>query len=416
MRARSAVLAIFVAAGSGARAEPGPRTTLRAAGATLEFFPELAAALEDFAAKRPADAFPAPRLDCPQHERLSAGPARCGAVEATNSICREIRDPVGYFGALPPRTFEWSGVGDIEGMIRLVAPRIAAMDGAEPMFRREHAERLKPVLVKIRLPALRETIAARRAAVAELGKNPEAHASCLASAKVDLEGLSRELDSLETELERVERDGLRRAREDGERVARGGRRRDDLPFPSLTDEERRFLSFGLGAFMWSARGGGLFGKPGGTNRRRIAYTLIPMRAIARLNGGDRVSGLGTGLWLGLFRKWGIYQDMGRWPGGDDKWTDFAGMKRRGAFQVKFVLPQLRWRGYETRPVEDAGDMMAYCYWYGWERLEKTQMGMRIGAGTDYRPAAVWATGWGELCVGAAMGLGFSESLLGGYAK
>jgi hypothetical protein len=181
----------------------------------------------------------------------------------------------------------------------------------------------------------------------------------------------------------------------------------------MGDQDRIFLSTALGAFLWRARGGGLFHEPSNTNVRRLTFTHYPWEALGKVSGGDKAGWVGTKLWLELFSPWGKFHDMGRLPG-NDKISDLKDMRDRGVDQLSGVRSTLKDGGFDVSRIDAAGPMMGDCYWYGWEKLEKIQMGVELDNQRPYQHAIAGPTQWGEFCTGASFGYAISRSMLDGY--
>ena len=109
-------------------------------------------------------------------------------------------------------------------------------------------------------------------------------------------------------------------------------------------------------------------------------------------------------------------DMGRFAG--NKYTDLANMTERGRYQSGgnrggSPAAVLAAEGFDPRAFQAGALHMGPCYFYAWERL----LGFEYGQEWKGKKGRMHFTrrppSWGELCIGGAMGLGLSQSLLYG---
>ncbi|HVJ66058.1 MAG TPA: hypothetical protein VM901_12430 [Bdellovibrionota bacterium] len=189
--------------------------------------------------------------------------------------------------------------------------------------------------------------------------------------------------------------------------------------PYLTRDDRALLSGLAGALAWRMRGEGIWKKSSTTDVRE-KFAGRAFVAIARFNApeSERLSDhLGSANLQRVKKGWSEWFDMGRVSG--TEWSDLAGMTDRGLYQVgvgssltagKSGTSGLQSSGYDSTLYKIGGLQMGACYYVAQYGLNTKEWNF----GLEWRPPLVsfthTAITWGELCAGAAMGMGLSYSL------
>lgn len=207
--------------------------------------------------------------------------------------------------------------------------------------------------------------------------------------------------------------GKNQLAQDSARILASGKTRSALPYLNLPDAERKALSMYLYAMMWRFRGGG-FVKLSGTIAARFYFAQIPYTIIASLNGSDLASAgtLGAYMFSNLsLLGWGQWMDIGNTPGQESEAYDLVQMSARGTFQTADAENYLRARGYDSEIMKAYSLHFGICYLYSWERLQGIELEKNLVS--PFGGFFDGPTAWGELCAGAALGLGLAETLLAG---
>jgi|GEM_PF-6431440 len=407
---------------------------IEVSGHKLKFFPPIATLLQDTAAGAAGDTIVPAKMSCPVHEQLAASfpilnpkdSFECNeAKEALKELfkggtaCVEVQRPVEFFASLDVAKVDVTKMNDLEEILKIYGPAMARMGLLGAFKKQSYYDRLSSVLVKLRIKSLTEKLEKRMNYFLKANKDLIKGGKCLAGTEEqkasaqELFGKGyQETLALLSELGAIESAGLKRAQEDRAKVVNAGFKRDELPFPAMSDDDRLFLSTALGGFLWRSRGGGVFHDPTNTNIRRTAFTLLPFEALGKLNAASKGTGLGAELWSGLFTPWGKFHDMGRLDG--DKESDYTSMRERGTEQLSNMRGGITGGGFTPNYIDAAGPMMGDCYWYGWEKLEKVAMGVDLNNQPPYQHAIAGPTQWGELCTGGNFGFAMAASLLQGY--
>jgi|GEM_PF-6696346 len=198
----------------------------------------------------------------------------------------------------------------------------------------------------------------------------------------------------------------------------------NLPIPELNLKEREFLTMFLSAFMWRARGGGLYLKDKSamfaTQKLRVRYVYNAYQTLVELNGwGQQKTEVGLSMMRRIISGWGNGHDLGTHDG--DRAGDFKALAERGPYQTAGISELMKSHKIDSGPWDFSGTHLASCYVFGWDLMNiKNAQGKfrkRLIWGNDLfsrKPFAGITSGpatWAELCWGAAMGLGISKSLL-----
>jgi hypothetical protein len=214
-------------------------------------------------------------------------------------------------------------------------------------------------------------------------------------------------------------DGTAQASQDLACLSSRARSRPALPFPTLTDAERKFVAFWLGGTYWRMRGGGLL-PLGSTQNARTYFCERPFRRIGELAGGAVGEQIGYQMYLNIFDGWGEWMDMGTTAGGQDLYEDLVQMTDRGRHQVadgpllgtqSSAVKYLTDHGYDPTALYAGGMDMGPCYLYGLDPLSGFRYADQLQA--PYGPFIEAFTAVGEFCTGASIGLGMATALLDG---
>jgi hypothetical protein len=397
----------------------------------LFFFSNLADLLQSAAVPQPAipsDAVQLLNQNCSAHTSFSlddlliSTPA-CAATaqqlkqqfSSVASVCRYVFLPEQYVQTWPPGKVDGNTTKNLDGIISLAGEGLSHIALPGNILNGDLRAALRIILIKLRHQTLQDSIAqaekAYAAALTMAARNPDCVYGTKMSSAVD--ALNVELAKSKKYLSLVENQGRALAERDRKAVVSQGRTRAELPYPSLSDAERRLFSFIVSGIYWRIRGNGLIAEPGETQLKRLYYTRSIMGFLGELNGGAFGKTVGESLHMPLVMKgWGDYFKMGRGRKGTDKFYDLVFMTDRGAFQVEGGIKLLKSQGYDASDFAAAGLQMGPCYYYSWQKLNSVFIGPELEF--PYVRFLHGATSWGELCTGAALGLGLSHSLLAGY--
>lgn len=402
---------------------------MEAGGKTLYFFPPVATLLDRIATNASAETVTPATTTCPAHIEMATNPAMiagkdsCSAekealkeLAKSGSICFEVQTPVEQLANLDPSEPDPLEMDKMEEILKLYGPALKRMQLFGAFQRQEYYDTLTSAIVKVRMDKIRETLEKRRSYFVTVNKNLLKGGDCFkGTAEEKRKAVTLyaraydEVLALLYELGQIESLGVSRVLSEGNKLQARGKSIPKLPYPSLTESERAFLTTSLSGFLWRSRGGGIFHEPTNTNIRRVTFTLQPMSELARVNAGEKSSWLGTELWIKLFTPWGEYHDMGRKDG--DKESDYQAMRSRGVEQVSGVASQAKSQGYDQTAILQSGPMMGDCYWYGYERAGTLKMGANLDNERPFQHAMVGPSQWGEFCTGLSFGYGLSRSLL-----
>lgn len=396
--------------------------------ARLTFFSEVAEVLGQAttaAEGRSTLARPQPTRACQQAQNaqslaLLAAPT-CGdiqeAIALAKDSCLSVAEPERMIHEdHKPGEVRPSKLLTIEGMIKTIGDPLARLPLPASIVTPELQTEMRVILTKIRKDELLDRLDRQIARYSKALRAVKSRSGCARDAGTlssGLQALTGELSSLRSSITALDRQGRDQAERDRKAAeAATGRVRNQLPFPSLTDRERQLLSLYVGGVFWRARGGGLLEEPKGTQMTRIDFTLLPMRMIGYINGGEDGARVGESVFYDLFEPWSEWQDMGRMTG--DKFIDLAGMTARGQRQTSTARTMLIQFGYDPSDLLIGGMQMGSCYFYTFEKLAHYQIGPeRV---YPYAEFLEGPTAWGEACSGAVISLGMSKSLLKGYDR
>jgi hypothetical protein len=349
----------------------------------------------------------------------------------SSTACIDVEQPERYVLSAPPAVVNDTTTASIESLIGLAGEALSHYPAPEGLLPTDWVPTLRSVVWKIRRAALTQQIATSRASYKDALTTLGAQSSCFdpaarAALTTAVNDLDAELAAADAHVAQVEAKGKAAADQENVCLAAKGRKREDaLPFPSLTAEERKLVAFWIGGIYWRMRGGGLI-PLGSTQNARRFFLERPFRRIGELAGAARGSEVGFKIYLGIFDGWGEWMDMGTTPGGQDLYEDLVQMTDRGRQQVAdppnggLPIPlgvdsatkYLNDAHYDTTALITGGLSMGPCYAYALDPLQDfryadTPMAPYNGELIEYFTAI------GEFCTGASIGLGMAETLLAG---
>jgi hypothetical protein len=419
---------------TGLPALPSDMTRLHADVVDLWFFPEAAGALLRAVASGPGFEPPVARDAewCAAHaafvypDDLLIGGGTCAdrdrdlraRLADSSRACLEVEFAETYVLRHPPGQVSDDVVATLEGEVALAGEALSHMDVPLGVLPAGFLETTRGILQKVRYEPLLRAIDVELTDYAAARQTLASSASCFdASAAADLDArlqaLTAELTEVRGQLQTVVALGYRQANADRSAVEQRGRLRGELAVPSLSDAEREFIAFWLGGVYWRMRGQGLVLEPDGTQETRRYYLLEPFRRIGEIAGGQEGYDAAFDVYLRIFEGWGDWMDMGRTPGGGDRYHDLVGMTDRGKYQVGAAASGLGGLGYDPTALYAGGLQMGPCYFYGWEMLADFTWGTDPAPQPPYDVFMDGPTGVGEVCTGAAIALGFARVLLNG---
>jgi hypothetical protein len=333
------------------------------------------------------------------------------------SACDLVDRPERYVLSYQP-TDARSDTGSLEDLIGLAGQGFAQA-GAPPdgILPADFVSTLRTIIVKLRHDKLAALIANEKTAIAAAMSTASSNASCFdASALTALQGglgeLSGELDAASTYVEKTKSDGEAQAVHETLCMSAASRARNVLAISSLTDEERRFIAFWLGAVYWRMRGGGLI-PLGSTQDARLYFLNNAFSQIGEILGGqDGVDAAYKFYLQVVIEGWGDYQDMGHTTGGGDKYADLVGMTNRGRDEAQPAIDVLGPRGYDTADLMTGGLQMGPGYYFGWAAASSFRYATTLPT-PPYSGYMDGATAIGEFNMGGALELGLAHVLLAG---
>jgi hypothetical protein len=414
-----------------------PTTALQALsvdGGTMKlwFWPENARLLDAIAAAGPtAMVWPTSPTICTKTDAFTIptllGPSPSGACTSADatirqqladlSACDRVDRPELYVLSYDP-TEARMNTGSLEDLIGLAGQGFAQA-GAPPegILPIDFVPTLRTILVKLRHDKLATLLASTKAAIASAASTASSNASCFDAAALStlqsgLGDLSSELDAASVYNDKTHDDGEAQALHETICLSARSRTRNALTITSLTDDERRFVAFWLGAVYWRMRGGGLI-PLGSTQDARTYFLNNAFSRIGEMLGGqDGVDVAGKFYWQVVIEGWGEYMDMGTTAGGADKYADLVGMTNRGRDQAQPAVDLLAPRGYDTADLMTAGLQMGPGYYFAWSAVPSFRWATALPA-PPYSAYIDSPTAVGEFNIGAALELGLAHVLLAG---
>lgn len=217
------------------------------------------------------------------------------------------------------------------------------------------------------------------------------------------------------QLMQINNEGKQAYKNDENKVWQQGYFRTSLPYNNLSDQDRKLISTYVYAYMWRFRGGGFVDEPKGTQATRLHFAQIPYQLLGHFNSGTLSTEVGQDMFLRLVLKgWGQFFDMGRSPNQESEIHDLIQMTERSRYQSEGVVSILRQGGYETQALEILSLQGGLCYLYAFNHLEGILLKENLQP--PFQMFIDGPTAWAEVCWGAALGLGLSETLLKGSTR
>ncbi|MCA1662934.1 MAG: hypothetical protein LC659_01410, partial [Myxococcales bacterium] len=407
--------------------------TLSSDQVTLWYWPESAALLtriESAGGNATPMSWPTTPIMCKRHDSfvvptllLPNPSASCTSADqsiraalANLGACDAVEQPERYALSYDPKNAR-QDTGNIEDLIGLAGQGLSLTPIPDGLLPADFVPTMRDIVDKVRHDKLAQAIAAARTSYAQAKKLASDNGACFDAAAVttldaSIDALAAELDAAEAHLAKLDSDGNAARTHEEMCLAARGRVRNALPFPSLTEAERKALAFWLGGIYWRMRGGGLI-PLGSTQDARIYFLLNPFTQLGQVAGGQDGADAAFKIYLQIFEGWSDWQDMGNGGGGGDKYADLVSMTSRGQRQVGTAVSLLGPRGYDTLALSTGGLHMGPCYFYAYYPLAWFRWAAGLTA--PYSGYIDWPTATGEFCSGASIALGFAETLLAGKA-
>ncbi|MES3039152.1 MAG: hypothetical protein V4736_14690 [Bdellovibrionota bacterium] len=343
------------------------------------------------------------------------------ALTNLTTACELVSNPQKFVLSQTPGAVIEDDLKNIEGMIKTIGEPLSHI--SYPSFITDAAvvNELKNIIRKMRFAPLNDGLekagtALTSAATAVTGGACFSTDDAKSQWSAKLEKISAATLNLKNKLAAMDNDGKTQAAADKKAAEASGRKRNALPYPSITDAERKLMTWFLGGVYWRMRGGGLIDYPPGTNETRRLYTEMIFRTLTVFNCGSECDGVaksvGSAQKMALILKgWGEYMDIGHTAKEKDRFHDVAQMSKRGLYQVGSTVSLLDGKKYDTSAIKVAGAHMGSCYDLAWGKM----MGIGVGEKLPlpYANFLGFPTEWGEFCIGAHLTKGLSETLLKG---
>ena len=420
---------------------------------TLWLFPDAFDLLDRMAATDKSD-FVWPRdLDsCKGHAGfflpqmlISGASAECQNIYAQiqtavdeRTACAPAAEPERYALDYPPGVVDDSNTNTVLDLIGIMGSTFAQFpplyDGILPD---DFVPYLRDVLRKLRYDQLMPPLNGQLGAFLNARKMVDDNAACFIPAKRDtaierIDILIAESSALRDHIEDLRVTGETEYHKEELRLGAISRARNELPYPSLTQADREFIAFWLGGLYWRLRGGGIIKLDGTQDCRRLGLRR-PFTVLGDLAGAAHGKEAADGLYCEIFSGWGEWFDMGTTPGGDDRYYDLVKMTRRGFEQIEtavagssalnacaipdppFVLDieGLNQKNYDTTQLIAAGLTMGPCYYFPWDQLFPWVWANEVSE--PYGGVIDGPTAIGEVCIGGALAVGLTRTLLNGWA-
>jgi hypothetical protein len=362
------------------------------------------------------EAFTMPALTATGTTCTNAATQITQEITANLSACTLTEQPERYVLSYKPSDVA-SDVGNLEDMIGLAGEAFTHA-GPPPagILPPDFVPTLRSVIAKIRHDKLAASLAAASKGYAQAQSLLSTNASCFdptveASLKASLTDLANEATAIAAYLDKLEKDGEAAATHETVCLAANSRVRNTLPYPGLTQADREFIAFWLGATYWRMRGGGLI-PLGSTQQARLYYADDGFTQIAAMLGGSdgNANNVGTPFLEELVLDgWSDWQSMG--TNGDDKYADIIGFSERGQRQVATTIKNLQPLGYDTNELLTGALQMGPGYYYAYYPLGAFRYAPTMPS--PYSGFIDAATAIGELNIGGALGVGLAKTLLPG---
>ncbi len=351
--------------------------------------------------------------------------------------CGEAAEPEMYVLNYPPGVVNDSNTNNILDLIGVMGSTFIGLpplyDGILP---HDFVPRLRNILRKLRYDELVPPLNAQINSFKNGKSILEGNEECFIKEgydqlKDDIDSIILEATALLDHIEKLKSEGEAEYNKEILRLGAISRMRNVLPYPSLTQADREFLGFWIGALYWRLRGGGII-KLGGTQECRRLGLRRPFNVIGEFAGADHGKEAADGIYCEIFSGWGEWFDMGTSPG-EDKYYDLVKMTNRGYEQIRtavsgssilnsctipdppFVLEieGLGKKNYDTTELTAAGLTMGPCYYFAWDQLHPWTYAVDVEL--PYFWVVDLPTAIGEFCIGGSLGLGLVRVLMQGWA-
>lgn len=364
------------------------------------------------------DAFTIPTLlGASPTSACTAADAMIRAQLADVSACDLVDRPelyvLGYDASNPE-----SDCDTLEHLIGLAGEGFAKA-GAPPdgILPPDFVPSLRSVIAKLRHDTLAAQLAAAKATYAQALATLQANAACfdagaVASLTTGIGALTKEVGAASLSLEELESAGIAANAQENLCLAAKSQARSTVLFPALTKAEREFVAFWLGAVYWRMRGGGLI-PLGSTQDARSYFLQQAFTHIGELLDQPDAASVANAFYLQVVVDgWGDWQDMGRTPGGGDKYADLVSMTERGQRQAQAGINVLQPLGWDTSELMTGGLQMGPGYFWVYEAAPDFRYALGLPS-PPYSGYIDAPTAVGEFNIGAALELGLAHTLLAG---
>lgn len=337
-----------------------------------------------------------------------------------NNNCQNVYSPEIFMNEIEEGKMKFSKMNDLPEVIQMISWPLKHVNFADNLITPQLQSKFRLILTKVRMDDLLSKINSNIELSSGLLKNLE-HERCFDADEFQIQSLKNKLLNLNQEakiardyLLKIDEEGKKTAQLDRQKIIDQGKVRPELPYPNLTDNDREVLSMYLTSILWRMRGGGVFYKTDRTQPRRIFYVWKPLNMLGYINGGETGASLGAYIFPGLLKMWGQYFDMGTNPVEQDRFFDITKMTERGLFQVKFAEKYVSRHGYTSNYLRMAGLQMGPVYYYA--TYSKVTENSYQGAGNNkpYLDFTEGFTDYGELFMGATLGLSIARTYLQGH--
>lgn len=364
-------------------------------------------------------AFSLPAFEADAGASCDAAKTQLAGLVTDLSACSLVEEPERYVTSYQPSKVR-DELGNLEDLVGVAGEALTHMGlPAQGVLPTDFVPTLRRILLKVRQDTLSQQLTQTRGRLAQASQVVMQHSECFDAALAgELLALDGEVVSAAALVAQVSSQGQAAAAHENVCLAAKGRVRATLPFPSVTEDERRFAAYWLGGLYWRMRGGGLI-PLGKTQDARKYFAGDAFARIGELVGGADGADLSQQFPCMLAGYgWSQWQDMG--TNGTDKYADVVGFSDRGRRQVmgdllcifqQSATQLLTSRGYDSTPVIAGALQFGPGYYYAYYPNAAFRWGESVGA--PYSGFIDWATASGEFTAGAGIGLGLAKALLAG---
>lgn len=345
------------------------------------------------------------------------------ALKAANNKfkCLEVEFPEQLFRNQSLKSYNGSQLETMKGFLQMSIGPILTLDFPSYMYTEKNYYHFRTAMWRLYNKELVNKItnlqvAIKKVSVSKCFQNQQVEANLIFQKRLnDLQTMKLEIVASIKEAKKINQENFAKLKNAGFCVRQSSRD------STLTRKDKAVLSGIAGALAWRMRGNGIWQKKS-SNQQRSDFAGKAFEMIALFNDEDSpglAKKIGNAMLARSRKGWGEYYDIGTAYGVPDK--DLDAMTERGAYQVgesedliaSSPMEILKKSDFENSALHVGGLQMGICYLV-------PQYSFRTKAsfyGQDWRDPLVAfidsPLSYGELCSGAAFGIGLSYSITRG---